>query len=63
VEEAIVDAYGDSEQLVGFLTMLEENLACPFTTTILALPFGSNASASTPPTRSWPSVAADNSDR
>ena len=27
VEEAIVDAYGDSEQLVGFLTMLEENLA------------------------------------
>jgi Calcium binding len=35
VEEAIVDAYGDSEQLVGFLTILEENLACPFTTTIL----------------------------
>jgi hypothetical protein len=38
VEEAIVDAYGDSEQLVGFLTMLEENLACPFTITILGTP-------------------------
>ena len=35
VEETIVDAYGDSEQLVDFLTMLEENLDCPFTTTTL----------------------------
>ena len=38
VEEAIVDAYGDSEQLVGFLTMLEEKLACPFMTAILGTP-------------------------
>ena len=38
VEEAIVDAYGDSEQRVGFLTMLEEKLACPFTTEILGSP-------------------------
>ncbi|MGH9382852.1 MAG: calcium-binding protein [Vicinamibacterales bacterium] len=38
VEAAIVDAYGDSEQRVGFLTMLEEKLACPFTTEILGTP-------------------------
>ena len=38
VEEAIIDAYGDSEQRVGFLTMLEEHLACPFTTAILGIP-------------------------
>jgi hypothetical protein len=38
VEEAIVDAYGDSEQRVGFLTTLEEKLACPFTTQILGTP-------------------------
>ncbi len=30
IEEAIVDAYGDDEQEVGFLTMLEENLPFPF---------------------------------
>jgi hypothetical protein len=35
VEEAIVDAYGESEQCVGLLTMLEEHLAVPFTTEIL----------------------------
>ena len=35
VEEAIIDAYGDSEQRVGFLTMLEDRLAVPFTTDIL----------------------------
>ena len=35
IEEAIVDAYGESEQRVGFLTMLDEHLACPFTTAIL----------------------------
>lgn len=38
VEEAIVDAYGDSEQRTGFLTMLEENLALPFETEILGVP-------------------------
>src|SRR4029078_6994174 len=38
IEEAIVDADGESEQHVGFLTMLEEHLACPFTTTILGTP-------------------------
>ncbi len=35
VEEAIIDAYGESEQRVGLLTMLEEHLAVPFTTEIL----------------------------
>jgi hypothetical protein len=38
VEEAILDAYGESEQRVGLLTMREENLACPFTTEILGTP-------------------------
>jgi hypothetical protein len=38
VEEAIVDAYGESEQRVGFLTMLEDSLVVPFTTDILGTP-------------------------
>lgn len=37
IEEAIVDAYGDSEQRVGFLTMLEEHLTVPFITEILGV--------------------------
>lgn len=35
VEEAIIDAYGESEQRGGLLTMIQENLACPFVTEIL----------------------------
>jgi len=35
IEEATVDAYNESEQLVGFLTMIEDNLALPFTTRVL----------------------------
>jgi len=35
IEEAIVDAYGDSEQTSGFYTMLEDHLAVPFTVDIL----------------------------
>jgi hypothetical protein len=35
VEEAIVDAYGESEQTVGFFTMLEDHLAVPFATNVL----------------------------
>jgi hypothetical protein len=38
VEEAIIDAYGESEQRVGLLTMLEETLAVPFTMDILGVP-------------------------
>jgi uncharacterized protein YfaS (alpha-2-macroglobulin family) len=30
IEEAIVDAYDESEQTSGFYTMLEEHLAVPF---------------------------------
>ena len=37
VEEAIVDAYGESEQRVGVLSMIQMNLACPFTTDILGV--------------------------
>jgi hypothetical protein len=37
IEEAIVDAYGDSEQTVGFYTMLEEHLAVPFVANVLGL--------------------------
>jgi hypothetical protein len=35
VEEAIIDAYGESEQLVGLLCTLQQHLAVPFTTEIL----------------------------
>jgi hypothetical protein len=32
-----VDAYGDDEQLIGLFTMNEEDLAVPFTTTVLGV--------------------------
>ena len=35
IEEATVDAYGESEQTTGWYTMLEEHLALPFDTTLL----------------------------
>ena len=37
VEEAIVDAYGEDEQLAGFYTMIEENLVLPFTAMVLGV--------------------------
>jgi len=37
VEEAIVDAYGEDEQMAGFYTMIEENLVLPFTTMVLGV--------------------------
>lgn len=37
VEQAIVDAYGDDEQLTAFYTLIVENLALPFTTTVLGI--------------------------
>lgn len=37
VAQAIVDAYGDDEQLTAFYTLIEENLAMPFTTTVLGV--------------------------
>jgi hypothetical protein len=36
VEEAIVDCYNESEQVTGLHTMIEDNLAIPFETTVLA---------------------------
>lgn len=35
IEEAVVDAYTDDEQLMGFFAMIEEHLAVPFKTRIL----------------------------
>lgn len=37
IEEAIVDAYGESEQKVGLLTMMQEHLALPFSVSILGI--------------------------
>lgn len=38
VEQATVDAYGESEETTGWLTMIEENLAVPFETVVLGVP-------------------------
>ena len=35
IEEATLDAYNESEQRVGFLTMIGDHLAVPFVTRIL----------------------------
>jgi len=37
IEEATVDAYDESEQTVGFHTMLEERLEVPFKTEVLGV--------------------------
>jgi hypothetical protein len=37
IEKATVDAYGESEQMLGFHTMLEDNLALPFKTKVLGV--------------------------
>ena len=36
-EEATVDCYNESEQVTGWFTMIEENLAVPFETTVLGV--------------------------
>jgi hypothetical protein len=38
IAQATVDAYGDSEQTTGWVTMIEENLAVPFETEVLGVP-------------------------
>src|SRR5580693_2464363 len=38
VEEATIDAYGESEQVTGFYTMMENDLSLPFETEILGVP-------------------------
>jgi hypothetical protein len=35
IEEATVDCYDESEAHVGFVTMLEENVICPFEATVI----------------------------
>ena len=37
IEEAIVDAYGEEEQKVGLLTMMQEHLALPFSVSLLGV--------------------------
>jgi hypothetical protein len=37
VEEATVDCYNEDEQLTGLYTMIEDNLALPFTTQVLGV--------------------------
>jgi len=38
IEEATVDAYGESEQIGGFYTMIVDRLTVPFDTTLLGIP-------------------------
>jgi hypothetical protein len=38
IEEATVDAYGESEQAIGWYTMLEDHLELPFETEVLGVP-------------------------
>lgn len=40
VEQALVDAYGDDEQIAGFYGVIDDNLALPFTTTVLGVEVG-----------------------
>lgn len=37
VEEATVDCYNEEEQVTGLFTMIEDNLALPFDTTVLGV--------------------------
>jgi len=38
IEAATVDCYNESEQITGWFTMIDENLAVPFETTVLGVP-------------------------
>ena len=37
IGEAVVDAYGEEEQVGGFLSMMEEHLALPFSANVLGV--------------------------
>lgn len=37
IEQATADAYGDSEEVTGWFTMIEENLLVPFKTTVVGV--------------------------
>lgn len=38
MEAATLDAYGESEQVTSWFTMIDENLEVPFETTVLGVP-------------------------
>ena len=38
IEQATVDAHDESEQISGWFTMIDENLAVPFETMVLGVP-------------------------
>jgi len=38
IEEATVDAYGESEQTSGWFTTIDDHLVVPFATTVLGVP-------------------------
>jgi hypothetical protein len=38
IEKATADAYDESEQVTGWLTMIDEYLELPFETTVLSIP-------------------------
>ncbi len=38
IEQATVDCHNESEQVTGWFTMIDENLAVPFETTVLGVP-------------------------
>jgi Calcium binding len=38
IEQATVDAYDESEQVTGWLTMIDDNLSVPFETEVLGVP-------------------------
>ena len=38
IEQAMVDAHGESEQIAGWFTMIDENLTVPFETEVLGVP-------------------------
>src|SRR2546425_13331411 len=48
VEEAIVDCYNESEQVVGLYTMIENNLALPFETMVLGVAVAGGGGVPTP---------------
>jgi len=37
VEQATIDCYNDGEEVTGFFTMIDENLAVPFETQVLGV--------------------------
>jgi hypothetical protein len=54
IEEATVDAYGESEPIGGFYTMIVEHLIVPFETTLLGVPVTVRVSISPSMMRSLP---------